>query len=76
MNEIAKRNVNLTQDTRISESQDFKNTISHTMPKDSILFLDALTITGETLGERIKTQKSQILISFAIIKTRIHQLGG
>lgn len=57
MNEIAKRNVNLTQDTRISESQDFKNTISHTMPKDSILFLDALTITGETLGERIKNAK-------------------
>ncbi len=57
MNEIAKRNVNLTRDTRISESQDFKNTISHTMPKDSILFLDALTITGETLGERIKNAK-------------------
>lgn len=57
MNEIAKRNVNLTQDTRISESQDLKNTISHTMPKDSILFLDALTITGETLGERIKNAK-------------------
>ncbi|AWI33355.1 dihydroxy-acid dehydratase [Helicobacter apodemus] len=57
MNEIAKRNVNLTQDTRISESQDFKNIISHTMPKDSILFLDALTITGETLGERIKNAK-------------------
>lgn len=32
---------NLTQDTRISESN------------DSILYLDALTITGETLGERI-----------------------
>lgn len=57
MNEIAKRNVNLTQDTRISESQDLKNTIPHTMPKDSILFLDALTITGETLGERIKNAK-------------------
>ena len=57
MNEIAKRNVNLTQNTRISESQDLKNTISHTMPKDSILFLDALTITGETLGERIKNAK-------------------
>lgn len=55
---------NLTQDTRISEST------------DSILYLDALTITGETLGERIAN--AQIVDSNVIRhnENAYSQVGG
>ena len=61
---------NLTQDTRITESantesqqsslrenpQDFRGNPESSL-SDSILYLDALTITGETLGQRIAGAK-------------------
>ena len=46
MNEISKRH--------LTEHQDFKDLGAQTK---SILYLDALTITGESLGERIKNAK-------------------
>ncbi|MWV61425.1 dihydroxy-acid dehydratase [Helicobacter saguini] len=45
MNEVAKRNSSL---------RDFSEAKGVAIHKDSILHLDALTITGETLGDRIK----------------------
>ncbi len=49
MNEVAKRNLSLCARDKESQAES----------TDSILYLDALTITGKTLGERIKN--AQIL---------------
>jgi len=62
---------NLTQDTRITESANPESSLS-----DSILYLDALTITGETLGQRIAEAKITDTTIIHTNENAYSQVGG